>query len=43
MFSRSFSFTVKVGALLVLIAAGLLSGPAVFGPGDRNAQAALLN
>ena len=44
MFSRSFSFTVKLCALLVLIAAGaLLAGPAGFGPGEQRAEATLLN
>ncbi|MCH8064196.1 MAG: FG-GAP repeat protein, partial [Chloroflexi bacterium] len=47
MFSRSFSSTVKLCALLVLpvlIAAGvLLSGPAGFGPEPQSAEAALFN
>ena len=44
MFSGSLSLTVKVCALLVLIAAGsLLSGPAGLGPEPRSAEAALLS
>ena len=47
MFSRSFSLTLKVCALLVLpvlIAAGvLLLGPAGFGRGERSAEAAFLS
>ena len=42
MLSSSLSMTVKVCALLLLIAAGaLLSGPAGFGPGKQSAAAAL--
>ena len=43
MFSRSFSFTAKVCALLLMIAVGLLSGPAGLGPAERSAEAALLS
>ena len=43
MFSRSFLFTVKACGLIVLIAAGLLFGPAGLGPGEQSAEAALLS
>ena len=43
MFPRPFSFTVMAWAPLVLIAVGLLSGPAGFGLAGQSAEAALFN